>query len=455
MDLKPAVWDLVGLPHQEGPGFEVGQYVLDKARHWPTIWLANWMNQHSDYYYRHFWGDTAPFRFALAALGAPYAMPEKRWAWSLGTAPIQHDFAGQPLFNHRNGDKFSLEDKGDRSVFRDNPQACSRQLFNPVLALEREAHSFLDELAQAMHVPARERITIIAKPAEGWANKDFFDFISRLDAGSGRPCLFLPNAGEFGVRILTELRMVHWHRASRKVVCCRKGEEVLYPSADEFVTDWDDPLDDLHRGGTGPALHWPKIEARYPGFCSIQTAGITTPQERMSVNPQERIPFRPKLRGLRADVCLGIRWRRFAEEKNWHHWQAVGDAIVEAGFTFAVIGVRPTTLDLPAQSHHSSDYADTDAAIELLQNCRLFVGSDTGTAHLAATVGADMLVFREESAQNEDLRHLMSLRNPGRVELMPAGTWERPDRVVARVIERLHCADAESAQTRKRVKSEG
>ncbi len=424
MDLSAGVWGLVGLPRQQGPGFEVGQFMLDKSRHFRTLWLANWMNQRSDYYYHHFWGDTAPFRFALAALGAPYAMPAKRWSGSLGITMIQHDLAGLPLFNHRNTDKFNLEHDGARPCFASHPQASTRQVFNPALALEREAHGFLDDLAAAMRVPAPQRVTIVSHaPQVGCGGREERAFIWRLDDGAGRPCLFLPNAGEFGMRILTQVRMIHWHRASRKVVCCRPGEEVLFPSADEFVRDWDDPLEDARRGGSGPTSRWPKIEARYPDYNLVQTGGLTTVQERMSVNPELRIPFRPRLRGLKADVVLGIRWRRFAEEKNWHHWQSVSDAIVDAGFTFAVIGRRPTTLDLPGQSHHSSDYADTDAAIELIQNCRLYVGSDTGTSHLAATVGADMLVFREESAVNPDLRDLMSLRNPGRVELMPAGTW--------------------------------
>ncbi len=99
--------------------------------------------------------------------------------------------------------------------------------------------------------------------------------LDRLDGGAGRPCLFAPSFGEFGHRIMTAIRIVHWHKASRKVVCCKPGEEVLYPSAHEFVTDWTDPTNDAERGGTGPALSWPEIEARYPGYTLVQTGNLT------------------------------------------------------------------------------------------------------------------------------------------------------------------------------------
>jgi hypothetical protein len=232
------------------------------------------------------------------------------------------------------------------------------------------------------------------------------------------------------------MRLVHWHRASRKVVCCRPGEQVLYPAAHELFTGWTDPTDDAKRCGTGPALRWPEIEARYPGHHLVQTGDLTPDQETLAIYPEQRIQLRPRLRGLKADVCLGIRNRAFCKEKNWPGWQIVADAIARAGYTFAVIGTRPTTLDLAGQAHHSADY-DTEAAVELLQNCRLYVGTDTGTSHLAATIGADMLVFRQEWTRNRDLRPCMEERNPGRVESMPAGSWMEPDLVIARTLNKL------------------
>jgi hypothetical protein len=200
----------------------------------------------------------------------------------------------------------------------------------------------------------------IAKPS-AQPPHHVIEFYGRLDMGAGKPTLFLPSVAEFGHRILTGYRIVHWHKASRKVVCCRPGEEVLYPSADQFELNWTDPVDDAKRGGTGPALRWPEIEARYPGYTCIQTGNLSPEQEKLCINPEQRIPFRPKLRGLKADVCLGVRHRAFCREKNWPGWQLVADALTANGYTFAVIGSRPTTMDLKGQTHTSADY-DTDAS---------------------------------------------------------------------------------------------
>src|SRR5690606_19352583 len=89
------------------------------------------------------------------------------------------------------------------------------------------------------------------------------DLLARLDDGAGEPVLFLPFVGEFGHLSMSHVRMVHFHRASRKAVCCQPGQEVLFPSADEYFTDWTDPIRDKDRVGTlrDRKIPWPNIEA--------------------------------------------------------------------------------------------------------------------------------------------------------------------------------------------------
>jgi hypothetical protein len=264
--------------------------------------------------------------------------------------------------------------------------------------------------------------------------------LAKLDDGAGRKCLFLPFIGEFGHLIMTHIRQVHFHRAGRKIVCCRPGEEVLFPSADAFDTDWHDPIDDSVRCGTAndhlPV--WNYIERRYPYHRRIVAGRLTPEQELYAIQPKLRIPFRPTLRGLQADVVLGIRHRRFCPERNWKHWQFIVDRITAAGFTFAVIGAKPTSLELEGQVCHSGDF-DTDAAIELMQKAALYVGTDTGVSHLASTVGVPMLVFRETASQSRNLLPRMAEVNPGNVETIDDG-WVNPSRVADRIIERLQMA---------------
>jgi hypothetical protein len=267
------------------------------------------------------------------------------------------------------------------------------------------------------------------------------ELLARLEDGAGESCLFLPFVGEFGHEILTHIRIVHFHRAAAKVVCCRPGSEILYPSASAHVTDWKDPIPDERRAGTirEGEIFWPEIVNRFPSLHQVPAGGLTYQQEMYAIEPDARIPFRPKRRGLRVDVVFGVRRRAFAPEKNWQHWQKVADAIARAGYSFAVIGARETSDDLRGQRCHSGDL-DTDAAIELLQNCRLYVGSDSGNSHLASTVGASMLIFREPRNGMRDFVPRMKLVNPDRIEFDAEG-WDNPESVIVRTLETLRASE--------------
>lgn len=248
------------------------------------------------------------------------------------------------------------------------------------------------------------------------------DLDQRLVDGDGRPCLFLPFLGEFGHEVMSHVRIVHFHTASAKTVCCRAGQEVLYPSADAFVTDWVDPVPDLLRvaSGRNVAVQWPEIIRRFPDHHTIISGRLTRQQEIHPLRPDTHIPMRPSVRGLRADLVFGVRRRIFCPERNFKQWDILAAAATAAGLTFAVIGDKATSFDLPGQVCHSGDF-DTDAAVELLQNCRLYVGTDSGNSHLAAAVGARMLIFRQHEGGSRDLTGRMAAVNPGRVEVLHNG----------------------------------
>lgn len=264
--------------------------------------------------------------------------------------------------------------------------------------------------------------------------------LSRLDEGAGHPCLFLPFVGEFGHLIMSHMRMVHFHKASRKVVCCRPGEEVLFPSADEFVTDWRDPIDDKDRIATirHIQVNWPLLIARYPDYARPPIGRLRASEELFAIHPEQIIPLSPKRRGLRADVILGVRHREAFPERNWRHWQYVASAIEDAGYTFAIVGSHATSQRLVGEECHSGDY-DTDAAIELMQNCRLFVGTDSGSSHLAATAQAPMLIFREHATGSRNLVPRMQEVNRQLIQYLPDG-WCDPDGVIDAIVTALRQA---------------
>ena len=265
-------------------------------------------------------------------------------------------------------------------------------------------------------------------------------FLAKLTENDGEKALFLPFLGEFGHLIMTHIRVVHWSKTARKVVCCQPGEEVLYPSAAEFCTDWHHPVPDAYRVGTlrdrMTCFDFSELIEQFPGHVPVVAGGLTMTQELYAINPGQHIPFRPRPRGLRASVCLGVRVREFCPERNWQHWPALAGALTATGIDFATIGARPTTLDLPEQKFHTGDY-DTDATIEALQNCQLYVGTDTGISHLAATVGCPMLIFRETRGGSRDCVGRMEEVNPGNVTRLGPGAWNNPQIILQTAIQIL------------------
>jgi glycosyltransferase involved in cell wall biosynthesis/ADP-heptose:LPS heptosyltransferase len=102
-----AIWEICGVPYRDEPEFESGQVIADKRRCWRALCLTMWYNEHSDFYYQHIHGDKETFHMAFRKLNQPYAMPDKP-VHALERTMCQHDFEGHRIFQHRNGDKWTL-----------------------------------------------------------------------------------------------------------------------------------------------------------------------------------------------------------------------------------------------------------------------------------------------------------------------------------------------------------
>ena len=67
---KNVKWNKVWRRGNSGvPQVQGGQLLIDVQRAWKLICIAHWMNQHSDFYYKHMFGDQDTWRVALAAIG--------------------------------------------------------------------------------------------------------------------------------------------------------------------------------------------------------------------------------------------------------------------------------------------------------------------------------------------------------------------------------------------------
>jgi len=261
-----------------------------------------------------------------------------------------------------------------------------------------------------------------------------------LEESKGEKVIFLPPAGwEFGHIVMSFVRIVHFHKAAEKVVCIRPGWEPLFPTADSFEYDWEDPFPDAKVIGTNreTPLEWPELIGKYPDHIPIELSGMTLEQEFHCIHADQPIFFTPKKIGLPAvDFLLGVRARpENAPERNWKHWPAIAQAITDAGKSFAVIGGASGSLDVDGQLFHTR--GNTDAAIEALQQPgAVYVGTDSGGSHLASTVGTRMIVFRNTNTTARNFLHRMALinspesRGPGPDFIEIPHGWDDPKHII-------------------------
>ena len=107
MKREDPIWRICGIEPREEPETESGQLVVDKARCWRELRLTMWMNEHSDFFYRYFYGDKETFHLAWRKYGRAYAMPAKPLLDLAGTM-CQHDLEGRRIFQHRSHPKWQL-----------------------------------------------------------------------------------------------------------------------------------------------------------------------------------------------------------------------------------------------------------------------------------------------------------------------------------------------------------
>ena len=131
------IWELAGVPFRGDREFESGQICVDRQRCYSGLALANWMNQRSDFWYRHIWGDKDTFHLAWRKLRREWAMPARDPVDLAGMTMAQFDFDGRVVFLHRNGAKWSLGENPRVPGFR-HEEICFELLDELRAALARQ-----------------------------------------------------------------------------------------------------------------------------------------------------------------------------------------------------------------------------------------------------------------------------------------------------------------------------
>lgn len=91
-------WEWYGMRPSDVPTVQGGQLAINLRAFWRELEIADWINQRSDYFYAHQYGDQDSWRVALTITGGPYRhMGGAPWAWPAFVLPIDH----RPVIVHR------------------------------------------------------------------------------------------------------------------------------------------------------------------------------------------------------------------------------------------------------------------------------------------------------------------------------------------------------------------
>ena len=256
--------------------------------------------------------------------------------------------------------------------------------------------------------------------------------------------VILPWRSEFGTWIMNYVRFVNGfrHVAHQLVVCCRKGDEALFPAATSFFYDWEQVPD----AQKNTKLLKSSVNAEYLDQLrerlQEQFYGhtIVDPVLKPRIDTDWDFTPTPKIRrGLYADVVIAPRYRTHGEHRNFEHWSAVAEGLMDAGYTVAAVGAKETSVDIPNLSDYSWNHDNLDSAIELMQSAKLVVTTESGMGHLAVLAGAPLKVIYERRGREAghptwrwNLPHMQAY-SKNHCEPILMG-WNDPAKVVAESI---------------------
>lgn len=104
-----SIWQICDVEYKNEPEFETGQILVDKRKCWKALNLTMRMNEYSEFFYKHIWGDKDTFHMGWKMIGQKYSMPPYP-IHPLQATMCQLDFEGRIIFQHRNLSKFKLGD---------------------------------------------------------------------------------------------------------------------------------------------------------------------------------------------------------------------------------------------------------------------------------------------------------------------------------------------------------
>jgi hypothetical protein len=214
--------------------------------------------------------------------------------------------------------------------------------------------------------------------------------------------VFLPWRGEFGQMLLAYVRWIHGVVSPYKVVCCKPGDEPLFPSAREFFYDWEQVPDHLKNTKLLRSKEQKqylddlrgRLRTRYPN-CDVLEPILGSIPQRWRHHPEWN--FKPRAKpfgsfssssngGRLPDIVVAPRCRKHGINRNFAHWQEVCDVLSSSGHTIGLIGVKEASLDVQgvSEAYKSWNYEENlSVTLQMMNHARLTLATDSAMAHLA------------------------------------------------------------------------
>jgi ADP-heptose:LPS heptosyltransferase len=202
----------------------------------------------------------------------------------------------------------------------------------------------------------------------------------------------LPFRGEFGIKIFWYVPAVH-AIPGPKVVYGEEGQEALYPSAEEFI-----PV--ARKGDDGKRRNHYHTDGAFVREIAAQARERFGPNAKL-LKPTDRVPrarFIPRpveTYGIRAEVVVCPRWRRYGASKNWDAWPWLVDRLIEKGVDVFAAGHEESSYDVDCPAAWAYE-RDIDATLEAMHSAKVVVATDAGLAHLAVLAGRPLLMVVHE-----------------------------------------------------------
>ena len=226
--------------------------------------------------------------------------------------------------------------------------------------------------------------------------------------------VYLPFLGEFGWYIICFVKRIHGDTATRKIVCCKRGHECLFPTATDFYYEWEDIADGMKAGIHPDFSHEEVLKERITKHFNLLDVEWSSPSangwhDKLDYYNHNFIPKPLLPYDLQADVIITPRNRTIDSYRNWtkDNWQFVVDQLYVRNISVAVCGAKDSTFELSNVKYKSYNYTDVDSDVELMTNAKLIITQESGLQYLAFLCqkpvmcidhyhGADADLFREK-----------------------------------------------------------